>query len=85
MKRIVIFDSYGSSSEVSLEAARARSIPGVKSVDVLEAMEGSPRYCLIVETDDDQDKTVEDRLQNLAMQYTQYISNISTRTYRKIG
>jgi hypothetical protein len=60
-------------------------MPGVKSVEVLQAVQGSPRYCMILETEDDKDAEVSSRLQEMFKQYSQYVSNVSMKTYRKIG
>ena len=85
MKRMIVFDSYADSFEVSSGSSQVRMMPGVKSVEVLQALQGSPRYCMILETEDDKDAEVSSKLQEMFKQYSQYIGNVSMKAYRKIG
>lgn len=85
MKRMIMFDIYADSYEVSSGSSEVRMMPGVKSVEILQTAQGSPRYCMILETEDDKDAEVNSRLQEIFKRYSQYISNVSMKEYRKIG
>jgi hypothetical protein len=86
MKRIFNFDSYDASAYDVLDALYPfRSIPGVKSLEVLTAVEGSPRYCIILDIEDDKDAALMARADSLKAQYAGYYSNLTTRAYRKVG
>jgi len=82
---MVTFDAYADSFEVSSGSSGVRMMPGVKSVEILQSVQGSPRYCMILETEDDKDAEVSSRLQEMFKQYSQYVSNVSMKAYRKIG
>ncbi len=86
MKRILTFDSYDASAYDILDALYPiRSIPGVKSLEVLTAVEGSPRYCIIMDVEDDKDAALMARADSLRAQYAGYYSNMTIRAYRKVG
>ena len=86
MKRIMTFDSYDASAYDVLDALYPiRSIPGVKSLEVLTAVEGSPRYCIIMDVEDDKDAAIAAKADSLRAQYSGYYSNLTMRAFRKVG
>ncbi len=86
MKRIWSFDSYDASAYDVLDALYPfRSTPGVKSLEVLTAVEGSPRYCIILDIEDDKDAALMAKVDSLKSQYTGYYSNMTMRAFRKVG
>lgn len=86
MRRILMFDAYASPDEVASEsAATFRRIPGVISAEILSAMGGQPRYCVLLETDDAQDPDVVARINASLQEYADYVSNVSNRAFRRIG
>ena len=80
-----MFDTPAASYEVSSGSAELKTIPGVKSVETLQAVEGSPVYCIILETDDEKDKEVVAKFREMQKQYSEHLSNVSMRAYRMIG
>ncbi len=86
MKRIWTFDSYDASAYDVLDALYPfRSTPGVKSIEVLTAVEGSPRYCIILDIEDDKDAALMAKADSLKAQYTGYYSNMTMRAFKKVG
>ncbi len=86
MKRVFTFDAYGAGSYDVLDALYPfRSLPGVRSLEVLTAVEGSPRYCIIMDVEDDKDAALMARADALKAQYAGYYSNMTIRAYRKVG
>ena len=86
MKRIVTFDSYDASAYDVLDALYpVRSIPGVRSLEVLTAVEGSPRYCIILDVEDDKDAALTARFDALRSEYAGYHSNLTMRAFKKVG
>jgi hypothetical protein len=86
MKRIFTFDAYDASGYDVLDAVYPfRSQPGVRSIEVLTAVEGSPRFCVILDIEDDKDADVVARMDNLKAQYAGYHSNLTARAFRKVG
>ncbi len=86
MKRILSFDAYDASAYDVLDALYPfRSLPGVKSVEVLTAVEGSPRYCIVIDVEDDKDAALMARADEFTNQYTGYYSNLTMRAFRKVG
>ncbi len=60
-------------------------MPGVKSLEVLVASEGSPRYCLILETEDEHDSAVAARIEAMHRDYAGFHSSYSNRAFRSVG
>lgn len=86
MKRLITFDAYEAGPYDVVDALYPiRSMPGVKSVEVLSAVEGSPRYCIVLDVDDEQDGAVAARMEALGREYSGYHSNMSSRAFRKVG
>lgn len=86
MKRILTFDAYASPDEVAEEStATLRRMPGVLSVEVLSAIGSQPRFCIILETDDAQDSEVAARINASAQEYSGYVSNLTSRAFKRIG
>jgi hypothetical protein len=86
MKRIFTFDAYDASAYDVMDALYPiRSMPGVRSVEVLTAVEGSPRFCIILDVEDERDAALAARFESLKAEYAGYHSNMSVRAYRKVG
>ncbi len=86
MKRLITFDSYEASPYDVVDAVYPiRSVPGVKSVEVLSATEGSPKYCVVVDLDDEHDADVVARMEASGREYTGYHSNLKNRAFKKVG
>ena len=86
MKRLVQFDTYASGAEVSSEVqTMLRSIPGVQAIEVLEALEGSPRFAVMLDIDDAQADAVAKRLAALIEMYRGDAWNHTNRAFRKIS
>jgi len=86
MKRLISFDSYEASPYDVLDVLRPfGALPGVKSMEVLAATEGSPKYCVVVDVDDEHDAALAARVDALHRDYAMYHSNFSNRPFRKIG
>ncbi len=86
MKRILTFDSYDASAYDVLDALYPfRSTPGVKTLEVLTAVEGSPRYCIILDIEDDKDAALMAKVDSLKAQYSGYYSNLTMRAFKKVG
>jgi len=86
VRRVLFFDAFASPEEVAQESvASLRSTPGVRSVEVFSAVDGAPRYCAMLDTDDAHDAEVQQRITALLNEYAGYISNVSHRVLRRIG
>ena len=87
MRRMLTFDVDASPYEIAQEAVPAlRNIPGIKSFEVLSAAAGTrPAFCILLETDDAQDAEVAAYLDRNMKGYSDYISNITHRAYKKLG
>ncbi len=86
MKRMWSFDAYDASAYDVLDALYPfRSAPGVKSLEVLTAVEGSPRYCIILDIEDDKDAALMAKAESLKGQYAGYYSNMTMRAFKKVG
>ncbi len=86
MRRIITFDSYDTTAYDILDALDPyRSMPGIRSLEVLTAVEGSPRYCIILDVDDDKDAALAAMVDSARAQYTGAHSNFAMRAYRKVG
>mgnify|MGYP000212258232 FL=1 len=83
MKRLVFFDLYDVDTfELTSRLAELRRRPGVRNALLLVATEGSPRYCLEIEAEDDQDAAIWQGIRNEIAQYPEHVTNVSTRTFR---
>jgi hypothetical protein len=86
MKRIVSFDLYeGSAADVLDGLAPYRSMPGVRSVELLAAVEGSPRYCIVFDLEDDADAALAGRLEAARAPHAAYLGGYTSRAFRKVG
>lgn len=86
MKRIFTFDAFDASAYDIMDAMYpVRSMPGVKSIEVLTAVEGNPRFCVILDVEDDKDADIAAKADNLKGQYVGYYSNLSVRAFKKVG
>lgn len=85
MKHLLQFDTYASGPEVNSEVQMMlRTIPGVQGIEVLEALEGSPRFAVMLDVDDAQADAVARRLAALTEMYRGDAWNQSMRAYREI-
>jgi len=80
-----LFDASADPYEVSRRAGEFRNLPGVVSLEVLEAVGEGPRFLFEFEVEDGKDEEVAQRLKDAFRPYSEYISKLVTRTYRKIG
>ncbi len=85
MKRLISFDAYAGAYDVVDALYPIRSLAGVKSVEVLSALEGSPKFCVIVDVEDEQDGIVLAKMEELGRDYSGYHSNMTNRAFRKVG
>ena len=85
MKIVVMFDAYASGYEIKSELYVLKNIAGVQSVDLLDRTDGeAPRYCLILDVDDEHAVTLAQRMQSLRSQYAGHISNARQITYKVV-
>ena len=62
------------------------SIEGIQSVEVLERFAGkTPRYCLLLDVEDDKAQEIETKLGGLLGQYSGFLSQVSLGVYKKIA
>lgn len=86
MKRMVSFDSYEASAYDVVDALYPfKNFAGVKSVDVLSAVEGSPKFCIIVDIEDERDAAFVERIEQVKKEYSGYYSNLTNRAFKKVG
>ncbi len=85
MKRLISFDAYAGAYDVLDALYPIRALAGVKSVEVLAALEGSPKFCVIVDVDDDQDAAVVAEMEALGREFSGHHSNLTNRAFRKVG
>jgi hypothetical protein len=85
VKRLISFDAYAGAYDVVDALYPIRSLAGVKSVEVLSALEGSPKFCVIVDVEDEQDGAVLAKMEALGRDYSGYHSNMTNRAFRKVG
>jgi hypothetical protein len=85
VKRLISFDAYAGAYDVVDALYPVRAMAGVKSVEVLAAVEGSPKFCVIIDVDDAQDPAVVAKMEALGSEYAGYHSNMASRAYKQIG
>lgn len=85
MKRLISFDSYEATSyDVVAAVSHYRQMPGVRSVEVLTALDPGPAYLVVIDVEDDQAEAIADRLESTRRMYAGYTSNYSSRAYRVV-
>ncbi len=85
MRGIVHFEANVDGYTLTSNAAVVSSIEGIKSVEILERFTGqTPRYCLLLDVEDDKAQDIETKLQDLLGQYSGFLSQISLGVYKKI-
>jgi hypothetical protein len=52
---------------------------------VLTAVEGNPRFCVILDVEDERDAALAARFDALRAEYASYHSNLTVRAYHKVG
>lgn len=83
VKRLITFDSsMASAYDINDIVYPLRSLPGVKSVEVLRATEGSPVFCILFDYEDARDSELVAKFEGIRQGYEGYYSNFSTRAYR---
>ena len=86
MRGIVHFEANVDGYTLTSNAGVVSSIEGIKSVEILERFTGqTPRYCLLLEVEDDKAQHIETKLKNLLGQYSGFISQVSLGLYKKIA
>ena len=86
MKRVISFDSYEASAYDIVDGIYPfRAAPGVKSIEVLSAVEGSPKYAIVIDVDDEQDAELSRRFEEMRAPYASYLANYTSRAFRKVG
>ena len=85
MKRLISFDAYAGAYDVVDALYPVRAMAGVKSVEVLAAVEGSPKFCVIIDADDDQDSAVVAKMESLGSEYAGHHTNMTSRAFRKVS
>jgi hypothetical protein len=84
MKAFVHFDASVGPYDIQSNLSIVRSIPGVKSVDLLRRTAGeAAMYCLEIEADDSAVKDLGGQMDGVASQFAGYISNIKLTVYAK--
>jgi hypothetical protein len=86
MVYLVTFDAFaGTSSDITSNLSLIRAIPGVRSVEVLQAVEDRPEYCLVVEAEDDSDRAFRSTLDRMSSEYAGFISTLASRAFRQLA
>jgi hypothetical protein len=86
VKRIISFDLYeGGAADVLDGLSPYRSMAGVRSIELLTALEGSPRYCIVFDLEDEADATVAARLEAARAPHAASLANYSSRAFRRVG
>lgn len=86
MRGIVHFEANVDGYTLTGNAGVVSSIEGIKSVEILERFTGqTPRYCLLLEVEDDKAQHIETKLKNLLGQYSGFLSQVSLGVYKKIA
>ena len=84
MKRLISFDAYAGAYDVLDALYPIRTLAGVRSVELLSALEGSPKFCVIVDVEDDHDAAVVAKMESLGKEYAGYHTNLSSRAFRQV-
>ena len=86
MRGIVQFEANIDSYTLTTNAGVVSSIEGVQSLEILERSSGQmPRYCLILEVEDERAEEIETRLKDLLGQYSGFLSQVSLGLYKKLS
>ncbi len=86
MRGIVQFEANVDSYALTSNAGVVSSIEGVQSLEILERSSGQmPRYCLILEVEDERAEEIETRLRDLLGQYSGFLSQVSLALYKKLS
>ena len=74
-------DSYQAKQVVS----QLQNVEGVKAARLFQATEGEPRYALEIECEDEVLDSVLSRTKMMTAQYSAYISDLTTRTFKQLA
>ena len=86
MRGIVQFEANIDSYTLTTNAGVVSSIEGVQSLEILERSSGQmPRYCLVLEVEDERAEEIETRLKDLLGQYSGFLSQVSLGLYKKLS
>lgn len=85
MKRLVTFDSYADTWDVKDGLSPIRSLAGVRSVELLTAVGDNPRYCVIIDVEDEHDAALAARLEWLGQQNAGYVSQVTQRVFKSVS
>jgi hypothetical protein len=86
MRGIVQFEANIDSYTLTSNAGVVSSIEGVRSLEILERSSGQmPRYCLLVDIDDEKAQEIEAKLKELLGQYSDFLNQVSFGVYKKLS
>lgn len=74
-------DSYQAQQVIS----QLKNVEGVKAAHLFQATEGEPRYALEIECEDEALDSIISRTKMMMAQYSAYISDLTTRTFKQLA
>lgn len=80
---MILFDTYADAVGVVEVVTQLSALDGVQSFEVLEGS-NSPRFCVLVETDDTADAGIAERIDSLFERYAAYVSSVQHLAFRKV-
>ncbi|MCS6862338.1 MAG: hypothetical protein NZT92_18705 [Abditibacteriales bacterium] len=83
MTRLILFDTDTDTVGMVEVVSQLSALGGIRSFEVLEAAT-SPRFCVLIETDDTADATVAQRIDDFLMKYAAYVSSVLHLAFRKV-
>jgi hypothetical protein len=84
MTRLLLFDTDTDAVGVVEVISQFSAMEGVESFEVLESS-SSPRFCLLVETDNAADAAVAAHVEALVENYADYVRNVTHLSFRKVS
>jgi hypothetical protein len=86
MRGIVQFEASIDTYTLTSNAGVVSSIDGVNSVEIMERFVGqSPRFCLVLDVEDEKAEEIEAKLKDLLGQYSDFLSQVSLGLYKKLS
>ena len=86
MKHLVFFDTDAATSQVADEVSFAiRSMAGAISAESLTEVGIGPRFCVVIETNDDLDAEVTLAIDRGLAGFSDNLRNVAHWRYRKVG
>lgn len=83
MTRLILFDTYADVVGVVEVVTQLSALDGVQSFEVLESS-ASPRFCVLIETDDAADAAIARHIDSLFSRYADYVSSVQHLVFRKV-